>query len=280
MKYSYEVVKYNKNIPGMILMQEKEGWRCRTEHHWHKEIEIVYMINGHLDIAINGRNYPINDGDLFFCNSEEIHITNVDDSDSVNKYLVVLISYDYIKKYLKKLDSVYFNVFDNQVATEKIKESMRQLVYIENNPKSDFDELTKNVEILRIIHVLLSECTVRKRTNFIEHTPDNFSYAKRVLEYVGENYRDDITLNDMASLVGLSSAYFSKYFKNITGTSFIQYLNGIRLEHAIKDMLTQNMSVSEAALENGFPNVKSFISMCKKVYGYTPAQYKKQYPEY
>ena len=280
MKYSYEVVKYNKNIPGMILMQNKEGWRCRTEHHWHKEIEIVYMIDGHLDISINGTNHPIDDGDLFFCNSEEIHITNVEDGEAVNKYLVVLISYDYIKKYLKKLDSVYFNVLDNPVAMEKIKESMRQLAFIEDNSRDDFNELTKNVEILRIIHVLLSECTVRKKTNFIENTPDNFSYAKRVLEYVGENYKDDICLNDRAALGGLSSAYFSKYFKNITGTSFIHYLNGIRLEHAIKDMLTQNMSVSEAAVENGFPNVKSFISMCKKVYGYTPAQYKKQYPEY
>ena len=50
-----------------------------------------------------------------------------------------------------------------------------------------------------------------------------------------------------------------------------------RLFDGVKDMLARNSSVTEAALENGFPNVKSFITMCKKVYGLTPAQYKKHY---
>lgn len=84
----------------------------------------------------------------------------------------------------------------------------------------------------------------------------------------------------MAELAELSAAYFSKYFKDITGTSFCKYLNGIRLEHALKDMITQNMSVTDAAFNNGFPNVKSFITLCKKVYGYTPAQYRIHHNEY
>ena len=49
-----------------------------------------------------------------------------------------------------------------------------------------------------------------------------------------------------------------------------------RLENAINDMLDKNSTVSAAALENGFANVKSFITQCKKVYGLTPAQYKKK----
>ena len=55
MKYLYEKVDYEKNIPAKILMQDKPGWRCRTELHWHKELEIIYMISGHLDVTVNGR---------------------------------------------------------------------------------------------------------------------------------------------------------------------------------------------------------------------------------
>lgn len=280
MKYSYEVVKYDKNLPGMVLLQDKEGWRCRTELHWHKEIELVYLERGHLDFSVNGRNLSLNDGELFFCNSEEIHTTTVEDGESPNRYIVVLLSYEFIREYMKKVDSIEFDIYSNPLAMEKIKECMRALMYIEENDKSELAVLKKNVELLRIYHVLLSECAVHKKNSFTLKKQGNFNYAKKVLEYIGENYKDEITLNDMSSLVGLSPAYFSKYFKNITNTSFYNYLNGIRLEHAIKDMLTQNMSVTDAAFENGFPNVKSFISMCKKVYGVTPAQYKKQYPEY
>ena len=111
-------------------------------------------------------------------------------------------------------------------------------------------------------------------------TPKNFNHAKNVIEYIGKHYNDEITLDDMAELAGLSPAYFSKYFKDITGTNFTKYLNSIRLEHALKDMLTQNISVTDAALENGFSNVKFFITICKKVYEYTPAQYRIHHPEY
>ncbi|HIR03348.1 MAG TPA: helix-turn-helix transcriptional regulator [Candidatus Scatovicinus merdipullorum] len=81
----------------------------------------------------------------------------------------------------------------------------------------------------------------------------------------------------MAALVGLTPAYFSKYFKRITESNFTQYLNNVRLEHALQDMIYDNLSVTDAALENGFANVKSFITFCKKVYGCTPMHYKKQF---
>ena len=65
-------------------------------------------------------------------------------------------------------------------------------------------------------------------------------------------------------------------YKRQTRVSFSEYLANLRLENAINDMLDKNSTVSAAALENGFANVKSFITQCKKVYGLTPAQYKKK----
>ena len=133
--------------------------------------------------------------------------------------------------------------------------------------------MLKYCEILKIYHVLLSECAVNKKNTFIAKTPSNFTYAKRVLEYIGENYKNEITLNDMADLVGLSPAYFSKYFKNITGTSFTHYLNGIRLDYAVKDMLARNSSVTEAALQSGYTDMSYFSREFKKETGISPRNY-------
>ncbi len=277
MKYLYEKVNYEKNIPAKILMQDKPGWRCRTELHWHKELEMIYMIKGHLDVTVNGKKRSLDDDGLLFCNSEDIHTTNIEDDNMHNRYIVVQLSYEYLREFCDKADGLFFNVDSNPKAVEKIKESLLKLVDYSENGKYQYVDLLKYSEILKIYHVLLSECSTSKKNAYISKAPSNFSYAKRVLEYIGKNYKNEISLNDMADLVGLSPAYFSKYFKNITGTSFTHYLNGIRLDYAIKDMLARNSSVTEAALENGFPNVKSFITMCKKVYGSTPAQYKKHY---
>ena len=76
--------------------------------------------------------------------------------------------------------------------------------------------------------------------------------------------------------MNLSPSYFSKYFKKVTQISFSEYLANLRLEKSIRDMLENNSSVSAAALRNGFANVKSFITQCKKIYNCTPAQYKKR----
>ncbi|MGN1138447.1 MAG: AraC family transcriptional regulator, partial [Ruminococcus sp.] len=228
MKYSYEKVNYEKNIPAKILMQDKPGWRCRTELHWHKELEMIYMIKGHLDVTVNGKKRSLDDDGLLFCNSEDIHTTNIEDDNKHNRYIVVQLSYEYIREFCDKADGLSFNVDSNPKAVEKIKESLLKLVDYCENSKYQYVDLLKYSEILKIYHVLLSECATGKKNAYISKAPSNFSYAKRVLEYIGKNYKNEISLNDMADLVGLSPAYFSKYFKNITGTSFTHYLNGIR----------------------------------------------------
>ncbi len=131
--------------------------------------------------------------------------------------------------------------------------------------------------ILKIYYILLSECSVYKKNAISLNVPDNFIYAKKIIEYIGKNYLDDISLKEMADIVGLSPAYFSKYFKSITETSPIQYLNLVRLEHALSDMLNYNESVTQASMNNGFASTKAFIEICKKVYGCTPVQYKKRF---
>lgn len=279
MDYLYEVVKYNKNLPAMVLMQDKPGYRCITKLHWHKEIELIYMMKGQLNIKVNGIEKIIKDNQLFLCNSEVIHVQDVKDQEMINRYLVVLISYDFIKKFFPDIHKYVFDTDKNKKAAEEIISAMKRLVELEEN-KTDFSDILEYQEILKICHILFSSCAVEKQHNFTMKTPNNFSYAKKVIEYVGLHYKEEITLESMAEFAGLSPTYFSKYFKNITGTSFTKYLNGVRLEYAIKDLITKNVSVTEAGLNNGFPNVKSFITNCKKASGLTPAQYRLKHPEY
>ena len=71
---------------------------------------------------------------------------------------------------------------------------------------------------------------------------------------------------------GMTPAHFSKYFKDKTEETFSKYLRRVRLEHAIDDLRNKKITVRQAAIENGFPNVNSFILSCKSEYGRTPAE--------
>ena len=93
---------------------------------------------------------------------------------------------------------------------------------------------------------------------------------------MGEHYLENLTLGDIAAEIGLSGSYFSRCFKSITRTSVMQYLSNIRLESALRDIIFEHKSVTDAAFDNGFTSVKSFIELCKKTYNCTPGQYKFQ----
>ena len=273
MTYIYEVVKYDGSLPGKVLMQDKPGWRCNTFLHWHKELEFVYMIDGVLDAKISGEKIQIKSGDFYFCNSEEIHITSAPDKDKVIKYIVVLLSNEFMRSFCDQIDRIQFKI--KEESRGKISEMLRQLVSIMESG-DEYKLLKVNAVFMNIYHLLLTECAVEKKNLLPINMPDNFAYAKTIIEYIGCNYTENINLKDMADLVGLTSSYFSKYFKNITGTNFTQYLNSVRLEHALNEMLFKGQTVTKAAMNNGFPNVKSFIEICKKIYGCTPMEYKKQ----
>lgn len=278
MKYYFEVVKYEQNLPAKVLLQNKPGWRCNTNLHWHKELELVYMEKGHLDININGRDLSVNDGEMYFVNSEDTHISSAPDPNAGNNYVVVLLSVDFMKSYYKKLASVMFNVNDNLQAKQQIITCLKNLKHI-YEVKDEFYQLDANCEILKIYKILLSQCVVYKKNNIPTRVEENFNYAKKAIEYIGINYKDEITLNDISAYVGLTPTYFSKYFKNITECNFTQFLNSIRLEHTLNEMFYENSTVTDAAFNNGFANVKSFINLCKKVYGCTPTEYKRKINE-
>lgn len=273
MNFYYELVKYDKNIPGRLLMQDKPGWRCNTIPHWHPELEFVYMIDGSLKVTINGNEQIIQNGEFYFCNTKIIHSTSTFDNVSTHKYLVFLLSYDFL---LRFYDGRNFYITKN--AYDKIKTQLEYLAALsEPSAPETFAQnidIEKNKGILEICQILLTECAAAD--NCISSNRSAFTgYAKTIMEYVGEHYAQKVSLRTIANEIGLSPQYLSKYFKKATNMGLLQYINRIRLDHANDYLVNSGSSITDAALSNGFSNVKTYVRICKDVYGMTPSEYRK-----
>ena len=85
-----------------------------------------------------------------------------------------------------------------------------------------------------------------------------------------------ISLNDLASEFHLSNAYLSRYLKKQLGTNFIDYLNSVRLHHALEELLYTDATITRAALDNGFANTAVFNKLFKASYNTTPSEYLKK----
>lgn len=274
----YEIVTADNNLPGKVMLYDKTGSECFTNKHWHKNLEIDYIIKGRMWTMRNNVDRDISDGEYVVVNSEDVHQTCGKTPDDRVKYLVVLFSYNYIKTYFKDFENYMFDVDKNEQAKQRIAQLLKAIVFELEN-RGDFSDLKISCAMSQILMVLFTKCRVKKDTLSLSEPTDDLEYAKKAIDFIKENYKERISLDDIASYVGLTPTYFSRYFKQSTRKTFKNYLNLIRLENALLDIQNNNNSETLAAKNNGFPSVKSFIAVFKSVYGCAPSEYVKTYHE-
>lgn len=274
MDYQYDVVNYDKNIPATIMYLNLSSATHKTELQWHREPEIVYVIEGKSECSRNGETQLVEQGDFILFNSEDVHLVRPAEGADC-RLLCINFSFEYIRMFCKSIDTLYFDVSSAPEVRPAITAVLQKIALVD--AAGDYASLIRIAYINELYYLLLTQCVGYRRASGSAQGPKrDFSYAKTAIAYINENFRREISLDEISGVVNLSPSYFSKYFKNVTQVSFSEYLANLRLENAINDMLTHNTTVSTAAFENGFANVKSFITQCKKVYNCTPAQYKKK----
>ncbi len=275
-RYKYEIVSADDNLPGKVILFDKPGSECYTNKHWHKNIEIDYVLDGKLWIMANNEEKDIAGGEYFVINNDDIHQTCGKTPDENVKYLVVLYSYNFIKAYFDDFESYSFDVDKNKEAKAEIKRQLDLIVECVEE-QGDFTELKITSAMTQILIELCTKCLVERTKTHTEMENEELEYAKKAIDYIKLNFKERITLGEIASHVGLTPTYFSRYFKQNTRKTFKQYLNLVRLEHALRDIQNSGISETRAAVENGFPSVKAFIAAFKSVYNCTLSEYVRQY---
>ena len=101
----------------------------------------------------------------------------------------------------------------------------------------------------------------------------------RALDYVNENYMDDVTLDNLAAYAGFSRYTLSRMFRQHTGATFTQYLNKRRITMAEELLAGTKMPVTQVALQCGFNSIATFNRVFRDVRGCTPTQYRLIYDE-
>ena len=105
-----------------------------------------------------------------------------------------------------------------------------------------------------------------------QHHPINTA-----LTYIRENYASPISLESVASVVNLNSAYLSFLFKKVVGMTFSDYVNKCRIEAAAKWLENSTYNINEIAEMSGYNEPRYFSDKFKKKMGVTPSEYRKEH---
>ena len=99
----------------------------------------------------------------------------------------------------------------------------------------------------------------------------------KVKQYINDHYAEDLRLDNMAALVGMSPSAFSRFFKMRTGKSLSDYILDIRLGYAARMLVDSTKNISEICYESGFNNLSNFNRIFKSKRGSTPRDFRALY---
>jgi AraC-like DNA-binding protein len=111
---------------------------------------------------------------------------------------------------------------------------------------------------------------------FIEQENAELPAIKRAREYIREHHSEKLSLGEIARAVNMSTFYFCKTFKKVTGINFTNYLSRVRIEKSKNLLLNPNLRVSEIAFEVGFQSLTHFNRVFKNILGQSPTSYRAQ----
>ncbi|MEG0356044.1 MAG: AraC family transcriptional regulator, partial [Lachnospiraceae bacterium] len=113
--------------------------------------------------------------------------------------------------------------------------------------------------------------------NFVRKENSYSFNVEKAVAFISANYRNDLSLDNVASAVFLSAGYLSIIFKEETGYTVLEYITYIRMQKA-KELVLQSppLRIKEISEQLGYHNVQSFIRYFKKHYSVTPMEFRKK----
>jgi AraC-like DNA-binding protein len=156
----------------------------------------------------------------------------------------------------------------------KVKSLMQELLRVE-----DFERMLILLQLLNILansseYKLLAN---EGYANLLKETEGD--RMNKVHAYVMKNFREKITLDDVAAIANMSPTSFSRYFKIHANKTFSDFLTEIRIGYSCKLLVEKNVSISEVCFESGFNTLSNFNRQFKVITHHSPLEYRKKYLE-
>lgn len=253
------------------------------QYHWHKEIEIIRILEGKLKLTLNNTEILAQKGEILFVNSEIVHGAIPDDC--IYECVVfdpqkVLLNSDDAKRFASGL--VDHNVF----VFHRIKQDQSRFCKSANKlfdsfrPDDEYYRFSVIGAIYELFGVICSQKLYTENSSYGSFMKDkNIIKLKKILEYMRNNYKSQLTLEELSDFVNVSPKYFCTFFKQMTGMTAFEYLNNYRVERAARALISTDESITEIAYTYGFNDLSYFIKTFKKCKGVTPKAFRNSHYE-
>lgn len=243
--------------------------------HWHRELEILYILNGHATVHMEGERYELNPLDAIVMDYARIHEVIYALPQTMG--ICIHVSRQLLRRYLPDAEPMAICCVPQRILRgqqpyyDKLCACLKEITVLYVNQKKTY-QLRSTSLILEILACLIEHFASPVTENASEATGNHMERLEQICAFVDHNYRREITLQEAADELGLNREYFCRLFKQSTGTPFVRYVNQVRLNYIYQDLIHTDDAVQEITERHGFYNQKLFYRMFKEHYGCTPRE--------
>lgn len=249
-----------------------------NEHHplhWHEFYELCFVRQGKGMNVVNGAEYPLQKGSLFLLTPADFHEIYSYPDEPIDLYNLVFDD--------PLLENTMREFMFGQVADYLVDLQESQYETVE----SEFRLICDEVRFKKPGHSMMIKGAFERILLYLfraaqEHLPQEGTYEagahsyslQRALVYIHHHFRDALRLEDAAKQAGLAPNYFSLVFHKMTGISFQQYLQGLRLQFAKSLLQASDIPITEICFASGFNTLTHFERAFKQKFGSSPRTFR------
>jgi len=247
------------------------GW------HMHNECELFLAIDGEKTFTVYEHQYVLKKGDIIFINEKVPH-----KSETPHRSVGFLIQFGtaHTERHMSNALYHFASLKNDAVAVfkngtkiqQQLKESLEKIIE-ENTKRHKCYDMFIKAEVYKILAVLYRSETIKNPTILLSDR--SISKILPVLNYIDTHFREQITLEQASRLLNVNKFHFCRMFKNLVNTTFMQYLNYVRICEAEHLLLISDKTISEIAGEVGFSSATYFAETFKSITTYSPRAYRK-----
>lgn len=241
--------------------------------HWHPAVEIISILKGEPTVETDQQRYDLKAGSCILINAATPHSTTTIHG---NTAILVQLPQAFLETWIPDIRERQF-IWDPLTQNpreitkiERVKEVLKQMLIV-----SDIHPDGYALRFQSLLFELLFELYhnfSRQISGVSVRSQKKLSRLQAVFLYTEQHYREQISLDEIASELHLQRNYFCRFFREQTGTTYLRYLNEYRLSMIYHDLVTTDLPVSTLLEHHGFQNYKLFRTMFRDRFHMTPGQ--------
>ena len=249
--------------------------------HFHPEIELVYVNKGQGKRHIGNHLSYFNNSQLLLIGSNLPHNGFTDRLTTNGFETLIQFKEDF-------LGEIFFEIPETKGIQELFERSKKGILFgIKTKQKvgKKIEKLAEKKGFKKILGFLEILHALAKSEDYIILNADGFAFETApqdsakldsIYKYINENFKEHISLNEIANVATMTVPAFCRYFKKVTGKTFTKLVNEYRVVHATKLISESQMSITDIAYECGFNNFSHFNKLFKEITGKSASKYRSE----